>query len=199
MLPRETRRHFLNARPPQRPPSGCPDRHPEPPPRRIPSAPAGAAAIEAIVASLKPYEFDRLYGVFPEQAVLADAKAAVGRSADRYLRRRKDLDGAGWSTVYAARERPVSGMIFRRETIGTSPLPAALVTSARRASGYPRIPDRRYNGVVLPAQVDRQRGPGQFRANAKNTFGIRSTGSRADRFPDDCDVVERTGKEHAKK
>ena len=48
--------------------------------------PLGAAAIQAVVASLKPYTFDRLYGAFPDQVVKADAKAAVGRSADRYLK-----------------------------------------------------------------------------------------------------------------
>ena len=48
--------------------------------------PLGAAAIQAVVASLKPYTFDRLYGAFPDQVVKSDAKAAVGRSADRYLK-----------------------------------------------------------------------------------------------------------------
>ena len=40
-----------------------------------------------VVKSLKPFAFDRLYGAFPEQVVKADAKAAVERSADRYLKR----------------------------------------------------------------------------------------------------------------
>jgi len=48
--------------------------------------PLGPAAIEGIVQSLDPYAFERLYGAFPEQVVKADAKAAVGRSADRYLK-----------------------------------------------------------------------------------------------------------------
>ena len=48
--------------------------------------PLGPAAIRRIVASLKPFAFDRLYGAFPEQVVQADAKAAVERSAERYLR-----------------------------------------------------------------------------------------------------------------
>ena len=48
--------------------------------------PLGPAAIRQIVASLKPFAFDRLYGAFPEQVVKADAKAVVGRSAARYLK-----------------------------------------------------------------------------------------------------------------
>jgi hypothetical protein len=42
------------------------------------------------VASLKPFAFDRLYGAFPNQVVKSDAKGAVERSADRYLRRIAD-------------------------------------------------------------------------------------------------------------
>jgi hypothetical protein len=48
--------------------------------------PLGPAAIRQVVASLKPFEFDRLYGAFPEQVVKTDAKAAVSRSADRNLK-----------------------------------------------------------------------------------------------------------------
>ena len=49
--------------------------------------PLGPAAIKRVVASLKPFAFDRLYGAFPGQVVAADAKGVVGRSAGRYLRR----------------------------------------------------------------------------------------------------------------
>ncbi|MBA4192706.1 MAG: MBL fold metallo-hydrolase [Planctomycetaceae bacterium] len=48
--------------------------------------PLGPAAIKQVVKSLKPFAFDRLYGAFPEQLVSADAKGAVNRSAERYLR-----------------------------------------------------------------------------------------------------------------
>jgi hypothetical protein len=48
--------------------------------------PLGPAAVRRVVASLEPFAFDRLYGAFPDQVVSADAKGAVGRSADRYLR-----------------------------------------------------------------------------------------------------------------
>jgi glyoxylase-like metal-dependent hydrolase (beta-lactamase superfamily II) len=49
--------------------------------------PLGAAAIRQAVKSLKPFAFDRLYGAVPDQVVKSDAKGAVERSADRYLKR----------------------------------------------------------------------------------------------------------------
>jgi len=48
--------------------------------------PLPAAAVQAIVDEVAPYEFDRLYGGWPEKVVAEDAKAAVGRSAERYVR-----------------------------------------------------------------------------------------------------------------
>lgn len=48
--------------------------------------PLGPGAIKQVVKSLEPFAFDRLYGAFPEQVVASDAKGAVKRSADRYLR-----------------------------------------------------------------------------------------------------------------
>jgi hypothetical protein len=47
--------------------------------------PLGRAAVERIVASLEPFDFDRIYGAFGRN-VIGDAKGAVRRSADRYLR-----------------------------------------------------------------------------------------------------------------
>ena len=49
--------------------------------------PLGPAAVRQVVESLEPFALDRLYGAFPEQVVAADAKGAVKRSADRYVRR----------------------------------------------------------------------------------------------------------------
>jgi hypothetical protein len=49
--------------------------------------PLDGAAIRQIVKSLKPFAFERLYGAFPDQVVKTDAKAAVERSAERYLKR----------------------------------------------------------------------------------------------------------------
>jgi hypothetical protein len=48
--------------------------------------PLPAPAIRRIAAALRPLAFDRLYGAFPGLTVPAGAKAAVERSADRYLR-----------------------------------------------------------------------------------------------------------------
>ena len=55
-------------------------------PSRGPAA-AGVAttAVRKIAASLKPFVFDRLYSTFADRIVKADAKAAVDRSAARYL------------------------------------------------------------------------------------------------------------------
>jgi hypothetical protein len=49
--------------------------------------PLGPAAVRQVVESLRPFTFDRLHGAFPDQAVATDAKAAVERSATRYLSR----------------------------------------------------------------------------------------------------------------
>jgi glyoxylase-like metal-dependent hydrolase (beta-lactamase superfamily II) len=48
--------------------------------------PLPAEAIHRIVAALEPYEFDRIYGAWWDAVVRADGKAAVRRSAERYLR-----------------------------------------------------------------------------------------------------------------
>ena len=48
--------------------------------------PLGAAAIDRILETLEPFSFDQIYGGWWKANVLADAKAAVARSAERYLR-----------------------------------------------------------------------------------------------------------------
>jgi len=48
--------------------------------------PLGPAAIHRILKTIKPFAFERIYGAWWKANVLADAKAAVGRSAERYLR-----------------------------------------------------------------------------------------------------------------
>jgi hypothetical protein len=48
--------------------------------------PLPAKAIRRIAASLKPLEYERLYGAFPGLNVVKDAKGAVERSAARYLK-----------------------------------------------------------------------------------------------------------------
>ena len=47
--------------------------------------PLGPPAVRRIVQSLEPFAFDRIYGAFGRY-VMADAKEAVRRSAERYLR-----------------------------------------------------------------------------------------------------------------
>ena len=49
--------------------------------------PLGAEAVRGIVQRLRPFAFERIYGAFPGQVVAEDAKGAVERSAERYLRR----------------------------------------------------------------------------------------------------------------
>ena len=47
--------------------------------------PLGAKAIGDILARLAPYNFDRIYGAFPQRTVVADAKPVVLRSARRFI------------------------------------------------------------------------------------------------------------------
>lgn len=49
--------------------------------------PLDAEAIRGIVAAVEPFEFDRIYGGWADRVVARDAKAAVGRSAERYIAR----------------------------------------------------------------------------------------------------------------
>jgi hypothetical protein len=48
--------------------------------------PLGPAAVQGIVDSLAPWEFDRLYGAFAGRTLRSGAKNIVSWSADRYLR-----------------------------------------------------------------------------------------------------------------
>jgi hypothetical protein len=47
--------------------------------------PLNARAVRGIVAAVEPYAFDRIYGSWPGSIVAEDAKAAVRRSAERYI------------------------------------------------------------------------------------------------------------------
>ena len=47
--------------------------------------PLSASAVRGIVAAVEPYAFDRIYGSWPGSILAEDAKAAVRRSADRYI------------------------------------------------------------------------------------------------------------------
>jgi len=48
--------------------------------------PLNANAVKHIVEAVEPYAFDRLYGGWWDSIVRRDAKAAVKRSAERYIR-----------------------------------------------------------------------------------------------------------------
>lgn len=48
--------------------------------------PLNRGAVEGILAAIEPFEFDRLYSGWWEKVVPADAKNAVRRSAQRYIR-----------------------------------------------------------------------------------------------------------------
>jgi hypothetical protein len=48
--------------------------------------PLPASAVERIVKAVEPFEYDRVYGAFWDMVIERDGKAAVARSAERYLR-----------------------------------------------------------------------------------------------------------------
>ena len=48
--------------------------------------PLNANAVRRIVDAVEPFGFDRMYGAFPNLTIKSEAKAAIRRSADRYLR-----------------------------------------------------------------------------------------------------------------
>jgi len=47
--------------------------------------PLSAASVRRIVAALEPFQFEKLFGAWPQFVVEADAKSVVRRSAERYL------------------------------------------------------------------------------------------------------------------
>jgi glyoxylase-like metal-dependent hydrolase (beta-lactamase superfamily II) len=51
-------------------------------PNLIPLNPRG---VRQIVAAVEPFAFDRIYAAWPEKIIASDAKAALHRSADRYI------------------------------------------------------------------------------------------------------------------
>ena len=48
--------------------------------------PLSTAAVERIVQAVAPFEYDRVYGAFWDTVIGKDGKAAIARSAERYLR-----------------------------------------------------------------------------------------------------------------
>ncbi len=48
--------------------------------------PLPASTVRRIVDAVEPFEFDRIYGAWWGKVVGVDAKSALKRSADRYIR-----------------------------------------------------------------------------------------------------------------
>jgi hypothetical protein len=48
--------------------------------------PLPASAVGRVVRAVEPFKYERVYGAFWDAAIEQDGKAAVGRSAERYLR-----------------------------------------------------------------------------------------------------------------
>ncbi|HEY8838321.1 MAG TPA: MBL fold metallo-hydrolase, partial [Dehalococcoidia bacterium] len=48
--------------------------------------PLSAAAIERIVDTVRPYDYERIYGAWNGRVVALDGARSVERSAERYLR-----------------------------------------------------------------------------------------------------------------
>ncbi len=48
--------------------------------------PLSATEVDRIVASVEPFEFDRVYGAWWDRNVASDGKDAVRRSGERYKR-----------------------------------------------------------------------------------------------------------------
>jgi hypothetical protein len=47
--------------------------------------PLSAHKVQRIVASVQPYDYDRIYGAWWDRVVMEDGRAAVTRSAARYI------------------------------------------------------------------------------------------------------------------
>ena len=48
--------------------------------------PLNASAVERIVGAVEPFDFDRIYGGWWDSIVASEAKTAVKRSAERYIK-----------------------------------------------------------------------------------------------------------------
>jgi hypothetical protein len=59
--------------------SGIPFRYPN-------LIPLSASRVAQVVAAVEPFAFERIYGAWWDRIVAQDAKQAVARSAERYLR-----------------------------------------------------------------------------------------------------------------
>jgi hypothetical protein len=48
--------------------------------------PLSAASVRRVAAAVEPFAFDRIYGAWWNRVVSTDAKSAVDRSVERYIR-----------------------------------------------------------------------------------------------------------------
>ena len=48
--------------------------------------PLSASAVERLTKAVEPFKYDRVYGAFWDTVIERDGKAAVRRSAERYVR-----------------------------------------------------------------------------------------------------------------
>jgi len=55
--------------------------------------PLPESSVRAIVRAVEPFGFDRIYGAWPKHEIMTDAKEAVRRSADRYVRALREVIG----------------------------------------------------------------------------------------------------------
>ena len=113
--------------------------------------PLGSAAIQRILERIEPFQFEQIYGAWWKANVLVDAKAAVARSAERYLQwisRRRSFCShrpvAGslvrWSAQTAHRALATTCLIARRsihrQPAATPPQPGSRTSRvANRESG----------------------------------------------------------------
>lgn len=70
--------------------------------------PVDGDTVRRIIAKLEPYSFSKLYGAWPKFAVHGDPKAALRRSAERYLRAIGDLRPLDIHCVGQQRDVPFS-------------------------------------------------------------------------------------------
>jgi hypothetical protein len=57
--------------------------------------PLGVSAVRRIVERIEPFSFEQIYGGWWKANVLSDARAAVTRSAQRYLRAIASAENCG--------------------------------------------------------------------------------------------------------
>jgi hypothetical protein len=57
--------------------------------------PLPAGAVRRVVTAVEPFAFDRIYGFMFDLVIKEDARVAVSRSAERYLRALRAVEAEG--------------------------------------------------------------------------------------------------------